>query len=325
LTSKVYFDGPQSDSWHRVFEIVWQEVFGESLIRVPKIRQSSFVVVTDHTFQSALPQLLQTLRNKMLRQRRKFVLIRGEPRVVMPLNYGIYSRFYDLVVSLGSLEPTGEAFEVRWPWNPPESASATVLSGKKGACLINANKLGLVAGELYSLRKHAAKDFNDISLFGPGWGMSFREKTIVFLKALLVSTFDLSVNLRSARSWFQPDPTSYGMVPDKFDAIERFKVSLVIENSATYVSEKLLDAIAGGTIPVYVGPDISKISLLDGLYVPSGPTLSEIRDRIDLALAMDPEDFWIRRKNFLESDELKSFTLESVVREVVTRMYALPK
>lgn len=324
LRSKVYFDGPQSDSWHRVFETVWGEIFGESLIRVTKIRQSSFVVVTDHTFQSALPQFIRTLRNKMVRRKRKFVLIRGEPRVVMPLNYGIYSRFYDLVVPLGSLKPTGEEFEVRWPWNPPESALATVVSGKKGACLINANKLGLVAGELYSLRKQAAKDFDDISLFGPGWGMPFREKTIVFLKALLVSTFGLSVNLRSSLSWFQPDPTSYGLVPDKFDVIKRFKVSLVIENSATYVSEKLLDAIAGGTIPVYVGPNISKISLLDGLYVPSGPTLGEIRDQIDLALAMDLEDFWNRRKNFLESDELKSFTLENVVKEVVTRMHALP-
>lgn len=323
MLSKVYFDGPQSDSWHQAFDSVWAEVVGESLVRVTRIEQSNYVVITDHTFQSVIPLLLRTLRNKLLRGQRKYILIRGEPRVVMPLNYGIYSRFYDLVISLGSMEKHGEAFRVKWPWAPPVSASTKVPSAREGACLMNANKLSLMAGELYSLRKQAAKHFDDISLFGPGWDMSFREKVIVAIKAFFLSALALSVNLPSAISWFQTNPISHGLVPDKFEVIEKFKVSLVIENSATYVSEKLLDAIAGGTIPVYVGPDISKIALLDGLYVPCSPTLKEIRHKIDLTLAMDSENFWNRRKDFLESSELKSFSLESVAKDIVSRIITL--
>ena len=324
MRSKIFFDGPQSDSWRQVFEAVWTEVFGEDPDFVTEIGQANFVVITDHTIKSAIPQLLRTLKNKILKERRKFVLIRGEPRVVMPLNYGIYSRFYDLVISLGSLEPNGEGFEVRWPWTPPVLVAAKARSAREGACLMNANKLGLVAGELYSLRKQAAKEL-DVALFGPGWNMSFGEKVIVALKALMLSTLALSVNPRSAHSWFQRNPSSHGLVPDKFDVIKQFKVSLVIENSATYVSEKLLDAIAGGTIPVYVGPDITKISLLDGLYVRCDPSLDDLRKGIDIALAMGPEEFWTRRESFLESKELESFTRESVAKEIVSKMYRLPR
>ena len=189
---------------------------------------------------------------------------------------------------------------------------------------MNANKLSLIAGELYSLRKQVATHFDDLSLFGHGWDMPFRDKVVVALKAFALSILALSVNLRSAISWFQTNPSSLGPVPNKFDVIERFKVSLVIENSATYVSEKLLDAIAGGTIPVYVGPDISKITLFDGLYVPCRANLKEIRERIDLALAIDPKEFWDRREKFLGSNELRSFSLERVAGEIVTRIYALP-
>jgi hypothetical protein len=52
-----------------------------------------------------------------------------------------------------------------------------------------------------------------------------------------------------------------GLSEDKFKTMENYSISVVIENSADYVSEKLFDSISSGAITIYVGPDLEKYGI----------------------------------------------------------------
>jgi hypothetical protein len=52
----------------------------------------------------------------------------------------------------------------------------------------------------------------------------------------------------------------------------------VIENSADYLSEKLIDAVISGTIPIYVGPNLNTFGLPAELAYQVNGDLSSIRE-----------------------------------------------
>lgn len=53
------------------------------------------------------------------------------------------------------------------------------------------------------------------------------------------------------RSWL-------GAVEDKFTAFGLAPASIIVENSSDYISEKLIDAVCAGVVPIYVGPSLSE-------------------------------------------------------------------
>jgi hypothetical protein len=49
-----------------------------------------------------------------------------------------------------------------------------------------------------------------------------------------------------------------------------FRFALIIENEASYVSEKLLNAIIAGCVPIYCGPNLSEFGLPEGMAIETG-------------------------------------------------------
>jgi hypothetical protein len=76
-----------------------------------------------------------------------------------------------------------------------------------------------------------------------------------------------------------------GKVGNKHEINSKYRISIVIENSLDYVSEKLFDALAAGTYVVYLGPDLDQF-YLDSLQLNNGSrNASEIKKIVSNFLA----------------------------------------
>jgi hypothetical protein len=209
-----------------------------------------------------------------------------EPYVVRPFHkrdfyQGRFARF----IELGR---TGE-FGHQWPALYLHEFSMYSRTPKLSrACLIASNKLSFLPGELYSLRRLVIDSTQDIDLYGQGWNSSKSTK----LKQLCFELYNSALALRAPSFrlmalFFSRSPANFGSVQDKLELNSRYKVSVVIENSIEFMSEKLLEAISAGSIPVYVGPKPSEFGIPDSLTVWVDPSVESIQDGISRALGMD--------------------------------------
>ena len=124
--------------------------------------------------------------------------------------------------------------------------------------LINANKVSPVKKENYGLRRvyaHVLPE-NLLAVYGDLWASSISKKVIHRLMVLLFALksgyipkiFSIYGNLhwkyRSAK----------GPLENKQLTLQSSKFSIIIENDSSYISEKLIDALINGCIPIYFGP-----------------------------------------------------------------------
>lgn len=323
-TVKVFATGPQSDSW---FERVKSVADSEQIFhleRVEKIKFADIVMVFDHTVWNWLPIFVRGHLVKVLRGLRRplLVLFRDEPRVVMPLNYGVYSSFYDHIHSPGTLAQDGRDFNAGWPVNPIGDFRSQIGFERSGVCMISADKLSLVKGELYTLRKQALRAIPDIDLYGRDWGASTRKRVVDLIKSFLLSLLTGLPKVSVAISWMRSDVRSLGEVEDKLSVMSRYKVAVVIENSATYVSEKLFDALAAGVVPVYVGPDIKNLEPLKHLVFPAEPTVDGIKAAIERASVIEGKKFRDEVSAFLDSDFYERMSPRRVTLEFLNDVKA---
>ena len=62
--------------------------------------------------------------------------------------------------------------------------------------------------------------------------------------------------------------------------MQNSKFSLVIENDDNYISEKLIDALLGGSIPIFIGGDFRRVGIPDASVVSNLFTPEEILNYI---------------------------------------------
>jgi hypothetical protein len=81
-----------------------------------------------------------------------------------------------------------------------------------------------------------------------------------------------------------------GPISDKQYTQSKYRISLVIENSSDYISEKLFDALDSQNIVVYVGAEISKFGLNKNMVIQIDENAELVRDALVKLLAVDPKD-----------------------------------
>ena len=81
-----------------------------------------------------------------------------------------------------------------------------------------------------------------------------------------------------------------GPISNKDLTQSEYKVSLVIENSLDYISEKLFDALSSQNIVVYVGVDISRFGLNKKMVIQSEKNIESVYKILITLLALDPND-----------------------------------
>jgi hypothetical protein len=135
---------------------------------------------------------------------------------------------------------------------------------ERNIVMINSAKFSSGNKSLYGLRRSVSRMLHenqiDYALYGTGWKMSRSmelRKRFVALKNSLQAGERISLGELTSDLWYQY-PEFHGWVEDKFEVLSQFKLSLVIENEADWVTEKVFDSIVAGAVPIYVGPDLSR-------------------------------------------------------------------
>jgi hypothetical protein len=175
------------------------------------------------------------------------IAIVREPPGIDPLYYDrdiqeCFGRFY---VPAKDGAGTGNVFYLEFPVSPVPAPWAPFES-KRLLVSITSGKFASFEGSLYEERVRATKYFQkaipeQFDMYGQGW----RQDTFL--------------------PWFSPHrlfPCYKGPVISKHETMRHYRFSLCYENTGNvrgYVSEKVLDSLRCGCVPIYLGaPDIEE-------------------------------------------------------------------
>jgi hypothetical protein len=200
-----------------------------------------------------------------------------EPRVVIPANYHRSThKKYGSIISMTPALRVGDAPGfLPWAerdWRRQPAAPAERVAGT--TALINANKISVITGSLYGLRRQVieafAREGQQLTLAGSNWLRSGRPVAVENAKALAYAVLnheriDLGELAHSLR--LSPTVDHLGIVDDKDDVLVRSEFCVVIENSASYISEKLFDAIIAGCVPLFTGPELSLFDIPEDVVI----------------------------------------------------------
>jgi hypothetical protein len=231
------------------------------------------------------------------------VLIKQEPTVVQPQHgKGTTLKRFELVISRGRPNERPQ-FNTYQEWDTSRIEHEVRI---KRTVAISANKWSMIPGELYSLRRRAYSEIEGVDVFGPGWNRSAaQDLTVIAKEAIIAVSNGYFPSVRNLE-WSLKQPKNYlGVAESKSRVLSSYEVSLVIENSEGYMSEKLIDCILSGTIPVYVGERADLFGIPENLTIQAEPTLESIRSSISRALKMDGRQYRIEAKAWVQSPGVK--------------------
>lgn len=214
------------------------------------------------------------------------ILVVYEPRVVIPANYRrAERRQYGQVIMMSA---TAAAPYLEWPqrdWRATPPAPGAHLPGT--TAIVNANKLSSMRGSLYGLRRRViarfAGEHQPLSLAGASWERRGRALLVENARAIAYAVINREVV--DLREWARAVPTTgsityLGKVDDKEEVLLDAEFAVVIENSATYVSEKLFDAVIAGCVPLYVGPPLGDYGIPESVAVLLPPRANAFTDAV---------------------------------------------
>ena len=248
-----YWVQEEKGPYHELFEVLNMSGFECHTIDYFKKRKT-------------LPQILLSFdipRKNIPYQRNKEVkkvaLLR-EPKQVIPGNYEVtaHANWDCLITWKKELVDNCKYF---YATSVKEPLCSLPKSSKNKLCtLINSNITSTQEGELYSERRRAIDWFeknhpNEFDFFGYNWDKYY------FQSWKFLNHFH-SLQRKKAPTW----KCYKGIVADKLQVMSRYKFAICYENTCIehgYVTEKIIDALLAGTVPIYWGaPDIEK-------YVPT--------------------------------------------------------
>jgi hypothetical protein len=272
---------------------------------------------------------------------KRAILIRLEPPTVFPAQYRkSVEKRYGLLFTPGSILQSANDF-VGWPYqihsdpNVPSGSSNCIedyvshgkfdytnwMKREVFLSMIAANKVAPAFGQNYKLRRKFAKSLRsvDFHLYGSLWSCSMRQKLrhrlAVAYFAIRHRTIPSLVSIYG--NLFFKYERCQGFVGDKHQVLTNSKFSLVIENSDTYVSEKIFDSMINGCIPVYFGPKLAKVGMPADIAIYYGGSANEI-----LKFLADICEDEIKSKldsisQFLNSENFKNSWFESNVYQKI--------
>jgi hypothetical protein len=235
----------------------------------------------------------------------KYVLIRSEPEIVLPECYQIRNLVrFDTIIDVGKPDNINQN-TVKHPQNL-EIFYNNSNQREDRLVLINSNLFSLRKGELYSLRREVIFNFNLVDLYGYGWNKNiFSRLKVVLTEMKNLYAYPAKINLSKQMSYFKKNLNHKGSVVNKKEILSKYKYALIIENSQTYLSEKLFDALTSSCIPIYVGADLTKFNIPNFLYIRAEPNLNSIIKAFQDLKEVDYYNWVEKSVAWLQSEEVK--------------------
>jgi hypothetical protein len=261
--------------------------FAEMLIKEPQIEASSIEEADVIIFCDYLEDDLKLVEDLKVPTYKRMILLM-EPTVVLPVNSSRKIReSFGKVIEVGRPEEINRSV-LKWPQYWRNLSSEEANRNSEEIVIVAGNKLSFIPGELYSLRRIAAFEIKDIALFGTAWNIKFGTRVKKFFaEALIAIRAGYLPKLGSVRYWFTNMGGWHGAPGNKHETLEKYRYSLVIENSAEFLSEKLFDSFFAGCIPVYVGPSLHDFGIPSALVVTASPDIDSINSAIIRAKKVD--------------------------------------
>lgn len=224
-----------------------------------------------------------------------------EPVSVNPIQFSkkVTSKFHRVIVpSRLSPQSSNTVVYEGGKINPLRYSTAFSNDGFRQGCgLINENKFSFASQSNYILRTKfirlgLKRDLN-LTIAGKNWTrgvlwtitkimhhllIGIRAKQIKFKFTDVVELLKFSLSRKRVKTM------SAGVVPDNVEFSSKFKVSIVIENEHSNVSEKLHAALIAGCQCVYVGPKLNPLDFPDGFLFQSEPHPAAILKQVEEAL-----------------------------------------
>jgi hypothetical protein len=267
-------------------------------------------------------------------KKNRAVLVRLEPHAVFPSQYTEkIASLYGLILTLGEIASDSEGC-LPWPYyfndNPlhpeghlinlsfkvQELIEAELFTFKNWQArkipisLIASDKVSAVRGNNYKIRRQLASQLpaSELSVYGNYWRASFPQKV-----AHRLAVLKFSIQSRTIPNLFeiygnllQSYDSARGTVKNKHVVVQDSKFSLVIENDDNYISEKVIDALIGGSIPIFIGGDFRRVGIPEASVVSNLRAPEEILNFIrnykeeDITQRLAITKNWISSPAFLE-------------------------
>jgi len=217
-------------------------------------------VFLDHpTWLNPYFRRLQKMRCK------KLYLFLLENEAMRPDNYWTFNhRAFERVFTWNPQLVDGKKyFHFTQPFQLPPAVQLDTQEQRKFCVTIASQKYSNHPQELYSERVRAIRWFErhhpeEFDLFGTLWEHPYFTGKLARLNLVLQKLYArFPTALRGQRF-----PSHRGTVPSKHVVMKQYKFAICYENAVFpgYVTEKILDALSAGCIPVYLGaPDVTNI------------------------------------------------------------------
>jgi hypothetical protein len=211
------------------------------------------------------------------------VLLLLEPESVLPNNFNVKkNRLFDLILAgspIWAKDLGVESFLYPLVTEIPNNIK-NLNNREIEIGMVQANKFSIVKGELYSLRRKfiraAEKNELSFSLAGIGWNVGFFDD----LKSSLGHLNSGKISIKKITNPFSNLGVNYksyvGPQESKIDWLVNVKRNIVIENSLSYVSEKLFDSLRSGCATFYVGPKLPDFGIPENIVINCEPDVRSI-------------------------------------------------
>jgi hypothetical protein len=223
----------------------------------------------------------------------KLILFMWEPKTVLRRMYlpRVHNWFSQIYTWDDSLVDGKTYFKFNYPVLSPMIEQLPAFEEKKFCTLVASDLKSKYENELYSERKAVIRFFEQVG-----------EKDFEFY----------------GKKW---DPSQYrsyrGTVADKLGTIKNYKFSICYENThgtQGYITEKIFDCFAAGTIPIYWGASNVEDYIPKGCFIDRRDFSS--MEQLYLFLKQmkkeDYEGYLSRIQSFLISTAAKKFTQEAL-------------
>ena len=278
LGEPVMYIGPRSP-WEKFIKELKQS---GNIIATSNFGENIDVLIANSHSENAIRECASSNVPKSRR-----ILILWEPPIIdhkrhsaqVLQNYGlVYSPSFDWAKN-------SETKYFLWPQlklSQKNESLETWAKRKNKSVMVLANKFSATRGELYSLRRKiiTITERNSLlDLYGAKWNLGKAYDYRHYFGKLVRTPLKL-INYKSITNLGVYHKNYLGLVEDKTKIYQEYRIILVMENSAEYISEKFFDAFEGNAIVIYVGPNNKKYSIPDAAAIFVPHDAQKIRSKI---------------------------------------------
>lgn len=218
----------------------------------------------------------------------KTIAIYSEPRSTRPDLYKKSRRKNFLGEIANSPERAKKLGLANWISLPTLSINAGVwpTSRVSRSCMVVGHKFSASKHSNYSLRRKVIKldeyNENKIDVYGVDWLDPLWLQAQRRVYAARVQLKDLSnFSIRELTSEYFLAPHNYkGVMKSDMSTISKYETAVIIENESDYISEKVWNCLAWGTVPIYVGPKLNDFVFLKSLVIEAEPNPNAIMELV---------------------------------------------